>query len=363
MFFRRKSGEEGQRASTNARAETAEPGDSATTNSRPVKQVSTADTAHLVGPGCVRLEGRLPLWQSTAGARLQLHPKYLRRLLCYGNVDITTAALRLFWRRGIQVVFLSPSGERLLGKLQPAGNAPHLPRLQHLAAEQPAVRLALATELVEVKLESTLEAIRYFQRQGRGAQPGKAISAIRRFQEQVESADSVAKLRGLEGASAARWFSFLATVLPEPWEFQKRVSRPPTDPVNALLSLGYSLAHHRCETLLAAADLDPRVGFLHDLRSGRSSLACDLVEPLRVPLVDRMVVQLLARRTIKHEDFATSGTAFRLGNDAFKRYLAAFEQAFDDPQAACSLRQATMDRINAWTQRFRQLDTPAAETM
>jgi CRISPR-associated protein Cas1 len=295
---------------------------------RQQSRVSTADTAHLIGPGCVRLVGQVPVWQPVDGSKLQLHPQYLRRVCCYGNVDFTTAVLRLFWRQGIQVVFLSPGGHSLLGKLQPGGKAPNLQRLQHLAADNDAFRLALAEEIVAAKIDGAVETARYYQQQGKGQGSGRAIRLLKRLRKRTGKATAIDQLRGIEGAAAAAWFDFFRSLLPVGWEFTKRVSHPPTDPVNALLSLGYAFVHHRCETLLAAADLDPRVGFLHDVHPGRSSLACDLVEPLRAPLVDRLVVGLLNRKVFTPDSFRQHDDQWRLRQDAFRKFLANFEQAF-----------------------------------
>lgn len=320
---------------------------------------STADTAHLIGPGCVKLVGKMPIWKPVTGARLQLHPEYLRRVLCYGNVDFSTAVLRLLWRKGVQVVFLSPSGTSLLGKLQPAGGSPNLARLQHLAAEHPAFRLAMGKELVAAKIESQVATVRYYQQQGKGESAGKALRELKRQRARCEQVDSVATLLGVEGSATAIWFRHFASLVPGSWGFSKRVARPATDPVNALLSLGYSLAHHRCETLLAAADLDPRVGFLHDIRPGRASLACDLVEPLRVPLVDRMVLGMLSRKAVAPESFVKDGQAYRLQPDEFRRYLATFEQTLTDSKAPPSFHEQTVARIEDWGRRIRVFAGPA----
>ena len=318
---------------------------------------STAETAHLVGPGCVKLVGQMPIWKPVEGARLQLHPEYLRRVYCYGNVDFSTAVLRLLWRKGAHVAFLSSSGHALLGKLQPAGAAPNLPRLQHLAAENQPFRLALAQDLVRAKIESQAAAARYYQQQGKGAAAGRTLQDLNRHRKACDAVDSVVALRGVEGSATAIWFRFFASLVPVEWGFRKRVARPATDPVNALLSLGYAFAHHRCDALLSAADLDPRVGFLHDVRPGRSSLACDLVEPLRAPLVDRMVLGMLARRSIRPESFQRDGAAYRLQSTDFKRYLAAFEQALTDGKPEPSFHQQTLDRIEDWSQRIRRFAT------
>ncbi len=325
------------------------------------KRVSTADTAHLVGPGCVRLEGGQPVWQPVQGPRLQLHPQYLQRVLCYGNVDFSTAVLRQFWARGIQVVFLSSRGSRLLGKLQPSAGAPNLPRLQHLAACQPAFRLSLAREIVASKIESSESAVRYFQQQGKGATAGKVLKHLKQLRRRADSATTVDALRGIEGAAAACWFPFLSALLPADWQFAKRSAHPPADRTNALLSLGYTLALSRCETLLAAADLDPRVGFLHDVHPGRPSLACDLIEPLRASLVDRLVVQLIARNSVTLDSFQQRDNTWRLDQESFKRYLAAFEQAFDNPKQTPTVKEQTLLRIDSWAQRIRRFEASVGQ--
>ena len=357
MFFRRKK----IAAADNDQAEASETKPAGRSGRSGPASVSTAETAHLVGPGCVRLQGRLPVWQPVDGTPLKLHPRHLQRLLCYGNVDLTTATLRLFWKRGIQVVFLSPHGDRLLGKLQPGGRFPNLQRLQHLSADAPAVRLRFALEIVDAKLLSCLDAARYYQQQGRGDSAGGLIRKLREIQRRTAKASTVDAVRGHEGAAAANWFPFLGSLLPSEWRIERRVAHPPTDRTNALLSLGYSLAYHRCETLLAAADLDPRVGFLHEIHPGRSSLACDLMEPLRVSLVDRLVIRMISRREIGQDDFMSQGPSWRLTTAALKRYLAAFEEAFEAPRRGGSLKAETVERIEAWSRRFRESGSAGAE--
>ncbi|TVP96190.1 MAG: CRISPR-associated endonuclease Cas1 [Planctomycetaceae bacterium] len=363
MFFRRKKDAaadqeavDGQSVNGRAKAKAAE-----ASGRSAAAAVSTAETAHLVGPGCVRLQGRLPVWTPVDGTPLKLHPRHLRRLLCYGNVDLTTATLRLFWKRGIQVVFLSPHGDRMLGKLQPGGRFPNLQRLQHLTANDAAARLRFAREVVDAKLVGCLDEARYFQQQGRGDSAGVLMRQLRAVQDRLAKAVSVDAVRGHEGAAAARWFPFLGSLLPPEWRIDRRVAHPPTDRTNALLSLGYSLAYHRCETLLAAADLDPRVGFLHDIHPGRSSLACDLMEPLRATLVDRLVIRMVSRRELSQDDFTPHGPSWRLTPGALKRYLAAFEEAFEAPRRGGTLKAETIERIEAWSRRFRETESADGE--
>jgi CRISPR-associated protein Cas1 len=111
------------------------------------------------------------------------------------------------------------------------------------------------------------------------------------------------------------------------FEFSGRVRRPPGDPVNALLSFAYVLLASECASALAGVGLDPYVGFLHQDRPGRKSLALDLMEELRAPLADRFVLTLINRGQMKLDDFVTEASgAVRLKDDARKTFLTAYQE-------------------------------------
>lgn len=315
-------------------------------------QHSSAETAHLIGPGCVKLRGDIPIWKPVSGQTISLHPKYLKRLFCYGNVDISTAVLQLFWKQGIVVSFLSRDSRRMVGKLQPLGGRPNLARLQHLAAEDADFAIAMAREIVRNKIDATTDAVRYYQQQGKGHDAGSVLVDLKRISARVDSARQRSELHGLEGQAASAWFRYLACLLPTGWEFNRRSARPPADPVNALLSLGYTLATTRCGALLAAADLDPLVGFLHELRPGRPSLACDLVESLRVPLVDRMVLNMLSRKQLDLRSFVQAEDGWRLQPDVFKDFLNQFETEFHQDRKPASFHLLTCEHIEDWVGRI-----------
>jgi CRISPR-associated protein Cas1 len=108
--------------------------------------------------------------------------------------------------------------------------------------------------------------------------------------------------------------------------FDGRVRRPPTDPVNALLSFAYSLLSQECASALYAVGLDPYVGFLHRDRPGRKSLALDLMEEFRAALADRFVLTLINRKQIQLSDFITEASgAVRLKDDSRKAVLTAYQ--------------------------------------
>jgi CRISPR-associated protein Cas1 len=108
--------------------------------------------------------------------------------------------------------------------------------------------------------------------------------------------------------------------------FTERSRRPPRDPINALLSFIYTLLTNECVAACEGVGLDPQVGFLHALRSGRPALALDLMEELRAPLADRFVLTLINRGQVKPDDFIDRpGGAIYLTDDARKKVLTAYQ--------------------------------------
>lgn len=319
---------------------------------KPQANSSSAETAHLIGPGCLKLQGGLLRWQPVEGRHIILHPHQIARILMYGATDVTGSALRLIWQSDIQVVFLSPQGHQLLGKVQPAGNSPNLIWLQHQTIMDSQFRLSISKQLIVDKIEAAISQARYFQRQGKASAAGGAIQQLKKLQDSCSRSKSLDSLRGIEGTAASTWFQLFASLMPNGWTFPGRRSRPATDPVNGLLSLGYTFLVARCQTLLAASDLDPLVGFLHDVRPGRPSLACDLMEPFRISLVDRLVLNVLSTRRLSLESFEQTPEGIRLLSPDFKIFLTAFEEEFHR-NSPNNVQREIQARIDQWIQEIR----------
>lgn len=141
--------------------------------------------------------------------------------------------------------------------------------------------------------------------------------------QQAEHNPGAASLRGIEGAAAAAYFKGFGTLFAEALEFNGRNRRPPLDPVNACLSLGYTLVHAQAMQACQRAGLDPLMGLYHRPSFGRASLACDLIEPLRA-LVDEWVWGLFKDRTLRAEHFWRDGAACLLGKAGRERFYACY---------------------------------------
>ncbi|ANE56533.1 CRISPR-associated endonuclease Cas1 [Methylomonas sp. DH-1] len=132
------------------------------------------------------------------------------------------------------------------------------------------------------------------------------------------------RLRGVEGAAGAAYFAAFSRLFPAALGFEHRHRRPPSDPVNACLSLSYTLLHHEAANALRAVGLDPALGCLHDVYYQRDSLACDVLEPLR-PWIDAWVHGLFHGRQLRAEDFHREGDACLLHAAGKQRFYEAYQ--------------------------------------
>lgn len=158
--------------------------------------------------------------------------------------------------------------------------------------------------------------------------------------EHIDAQLNIARLRGLEGAAATAYFEALGAILPESLNFCGRNRQPPRDPVNAMLSLTYTLLHAEAVIALYGAGLDPFIGFYHALSFGRESLACDIMEALR-PHADRFVLALFRQATLTVDDFSKTDGACLLGKAGRSRYYAAYESQAESFRR--QLSEATSD--------------------
>lgn len=291
---------------------------------RRVTNVATP-VAHLVGPGKLKVVNGKLAYSTEGDPPLRLDPEALTTVLCYGPVGVTDEAMQMLFRHGVEVAFLTAGGTICRGRLvrsDPSTTA--LRMVQHQVLSREECQRELARWIVANKIESQVHAARHYQRQGSTA----ARPVLHQLQEATEAcrnATTVEQLRGVEGSSSAAWFGLLGQLLNPPWVFNQRTRRPPTDPVNALLSLGYTWLLTRTVARCEATGLEVNLGALHEFRPGRPSLACDLIEPLRVPAVDRWVVAQLNQGLVTPDDFRSENGGIYLQPASFARMLHRWE--------------------------------------
>ena len=238
-----------------------------------------------------------------------------------GYVGATTAALLMLLDEGIPLSFVTRAGA-LRGRLSPpsAKNLP-LRHAQYDCARDPAFCLAIGRAIVNGKLRNS-RALAYRLRR---AHPHVAAELLERIEQaivKVQDAGDLDTLRGIEGSAAKAYFQVLRGALRPEMTFEKRTRRPPRDPANILLSLGYTLLTQNMMTACEIVGLDPYDGFFHADKYGRPALALDLVEEFRGPVVDS-VVQLVINKTILGLDEYEEGGTY-LSRRGLRKFLTQY---------------------------------------
>lgn len=250
----------------------------------------------------------------------------LQRIIVRGNVTVDTSLLGKLGAHGIGVIVLSGrKAEPTLFLPRPHNDAER--RLaQYRAACDPILCLILAQNIVRKKLQSQLALLqtKLETRHDARYELTRAVRSIDGMLGQIDRQADLAALRGLEGAAANLYFSAFAALVPASLHFQGRNRRPPRDPVNAALSLAYTLQHAEAVLAAHAAGLDPAIGFFHQTSFGRESLASDIVEACRAE-VDQWVLELFNKQTLRANDFSTTSEGCLLGKTGRIRFYQTWE--------------------------------------
>lgn len=251
------------------------------------------------------------------------------QIMVFGNVQLTTPAMKFCLTQGIPIVLLSSRG-RYFGAIESTNtDQVLLHRDQFVRAADPTYCLRTARAIVRGKVTNERVVLQRYARHRPSCDVGAQLATLKSTLSRLAAARSMDELRGYEGAAAARYFAGMRVILGDQWGFTHRRKQPPPDPVNSLLSLGYTLLFYNVYALVRAHGLNPGVGSLHPMHQGHPALVSDLIEEFRAPIVDAMVLHLILRGHITQDEFhmpAASGLPCLLNDAARKRFIAAFEE-------------------------------------
>jgi CRISPR-associated protein Cas1 len=258
---------------------------------------------------------------------LEIRCREFSEVLLFGNIQVSTQAMREMLGQGVSFSLLSRDG-RFIGSLVPplSGNAP-LRLRQYVINQEPSAQLEYSRAFVRAKIESFLESLKDWTWKHRECQLQPIVHALQSSLQSLERSSNRDSIRGVEGSATRRyWESFPERILNPEYRWNGRSRRPPRDPFNAMLSLGYVILTTRIEGLIRGMGMDPHFGHLHHLDYGRSSLALDHLEPHRVRIVDRFVLRIANKRIIHaHEFEETEEGGYLLERGALKTYLAQWD--------------------------------------
>jgi CRISP-associated protein Cas1 len=252
----------------------------------------------------------------------------VRAIYLYGAVQMTAQATETCLELGIDVAHFSPAG-RYLGSLQglPASGV-DARRGQYRLFELPGVRMQLAREVIRAKIHNQRVML-----MRNGDVPDRVLQLLAGFRDATESAREITELLGIEGTAAALYFEQFESMLKqrENWKFdwRGRNRRPPRDPLNAMLSLGYSMLVKELTGVCHAVGVDPFLGFMHQPRYGRPALALDLMEEFRPLLADSVAISLVNRGELGPEDFIRSANGTFMDDRGRKAFWEAWFRRLD----------------------------------
>lgn len=268
----------------------------------------------------------------------------LETVCVFGNVQVTTQALTELLDHGIELALFTFSG-RLKGQLTPpkAKNVP-LRMAQYDRARQEAFCLGISRAIAATKIRNGAAVLVDLRHNRPDVCSLEDLQDLGTLAVRAAEAESLESLLGLEGSAAAKYFKILGRAVPSELGFEGRERRPPPDPVNALLSFGYVLVGNELQSLLDGIGFDPYVGFFHQIEYGRPSLALDLVEEFRAPLVDRFTLRLVNLNQLEQRHFLSHPTKGTFLNEEgkkifFRAYEAFLNEKFETGGESRSFRQ------------------------
>ncbi|MCL1474274.1 CRISPR-associated endonuclease Cas1 [Argonema antarcticum] len=260
--------------------------------------------------------------------RIKVPANRVSHIVLFGCCNLSHGAVSCALRRRIPVMYLSQKG-RYFGRLQTDGHA----KVEYLARQvecslNPEFTRRQAEAIVWAKLHNSRALLLKLNRRRPSKIALQSLESIAELMEKLPDAESMDALRGYEGKAATLYFQALGSLFTGTFAFEKRTKRPPTDPINSLMSLGYTLLSQNVCSFIELIGLHTHFGNLHVPRDNHPALVSDLMEEFRAQLVDSLVSYLVNSKIFTSEDFTLPderGGVF-LQPHALKKFLKHWEE-------------------------------------
>lgn len=253
----------------------------------------------------------------------------VEQVVVFGNVNLTTPVVHYLLQQGIDCVFCSSYGKfhgRLISTESKFGL---LRQRQTELILQPEKRLAVAKSFISGKLHNQRTLLMRYRRELDIPELESGVEELSLAEQRLTKCGDLQELRGIEGTASAGYYRAFKNVLKRDLGFTSRIRRPPTDPVNSMLSLGYTLLVYAIQAAVSTVGLDPFQGFLHSPEPSRPSLVLDLMEEFRPIIVDSLVLWLVNSNVMTEEHFQrpeAEGRMVVLTEEGMKKFLHHYEQ-------------------------------------
>lgn len=289
----------------------------------------------------LRIQGQQRGGRSHPRDQIRIPLAKVEQVMVLGDVTLSTPALQALLERRIAVHYLNAYGRSYGALLADWGKNSGLRLAQYRLYCDPERSFVVARSSLLAKLGNMRTLLLRHARtrdeaqqlQQAAEQIQQAMLEIKRLQAPSQNGDrmhGLGPLLGLEGHASAVYYACFDQLLKGGWQFPGRVKRPPTDPINALLSFGYSVLTNQIVSLCHAVGLDPGLGMLHQAGFGKPALALDLIEAFRSIIVDSVVITMVNTGQVSPNDFENQLGAYRLSDDARRTFIQKLEARLDE---------------------------------
>lgn len=246
-----------------------------------------------------------------------------------GAVQVSTQAVQVLADRSIPIAYLSAAG-RMVAMVDPLDSvSAAVRRAQIRRLDDPQVCLELVRALVAAKIMNQ----RTLLMRNCSALPEQVAADLLQEADRAAQSDAVEVVRGHEGQAAAIYFAHFAGMFKGPlaaeFDTHGRQRRPPPDPINACISMAYSMLTHECVAALRLASLEPSIGAFHVSKPGRPALALDLMEPFRPLIADSVAVAAFNRGELTEGHFLRTAAGCALTDAGRKAFFNAYGRRMD----------------------------------
>ena len=284
-------------------------------------------TVYLIEQGAkLRKESRRFVVEKEDEILLEIPEFKVDRVFIFGNIQLTTQAMKFLLENSIDVSFFSYYG-KFLGKLVPVESKNVLLRIcQYEKYKSEDFKLKISKVFVKGKINNSRNILMRYMRNHPEVNFSPNLEQITSLISELERKNSVSSILGVEGRASAIYFECFGKMIIKNFSFQQRIARHPKDPVNSLLSFGYALLTNELFSAIAGTGFDPYIGYLHSVNYGRPTLALDLIEEFRQPIIDRLVLEVINKEIITPNGFEEVEGKIYLNEKSRKQFLSHFER-------------------------------------
>ncbi len=243
----------------------------------------------------------------------------VERILIYGNIQVTTQALKFAMHNNIPITFLTSYG-RFVGMALPSFSKNILLRINQFSAlNNEETKIKLAKAVLKAKITNSMIMLKRFYKHSE--EKFEDTAEFKVFKYRIDTANSIKSLRGIEGGASSVYFNHIKTLISNKVNFAGRSFHPAKDVFSSLLNFLYSLISNEMLGSIYNAGFDPYLGFLHSVEYGRTSLTYDLIEPFRAAVADAIAIKMFRKKMLTQSDFEKHKTYGYILKDSIRKIV------------------------------------------